>query len=88
MKEIAMLAELFSEQGIIVIVVVAVLLFGGAAIPKLARSLGSAKSEFEKGSKTAGDTPSEQATEATGASTNGAGNTTAKTADDKPATSG
>jgi len=85
-----MLAELFSEQGIIVIVVVAVLLFGGAAIPKLARSLGSAKSEFEKGAKSpdAGDTPSEQATEATGASTNGAGNTTAKAADDKPATSG
>jgi Sec-independent protein translocase protein TatA len=26
-----------------------VLLFGGAAIPKLARNLGSAKTEFEKG---------------------------------------
>ena len=26
-----------------------VLLFGGAAIPKLARNLGSAKNEFEKG---------------------------------------
>ena len=31
------------------IVIIAVLLFGGAAIPKLARSLGSAKNQFEKG---------------------------------------
>jgi len=38
-------------DGIIVIVVVAVLIFGGAAIPKFARNLGSAKSEFEKGLK-------------------------------------
>jgi Sec-independent protein translocase protein TatA len=30
---------------------VAVLIFGGAAIPKLARNLGSAKTEFEKGLK-------------------------------------
>jgi len=45
-----MLAELFGPDGLIVIVVVVVvLLFGGAAIPKLARNLGSAKSEFEKG---------------------------------------
>jgi len=28
-----------------------VVLFGGAAIPKLARNLGSAKNEFEKGLK-------------------------------------
>jgi sec-independent protein translocase protein TatA len=38
---------------VIVIVVVAVLVFGGSAIPKLARNLGSAKTEFEKGLKTA-----------------------------------
>jgi Sec-independent protein translocase protein TatA len=30
-------------------VIIAILLFGGAAIPKLARSLGSAKTQFEKG---------------------------------------
>ncbi|HEY5304771.1 MAG TPA: twin-arginine translocase TatA/TatE family subunit [Acidimicrobiales bacterium] len=36
---------------IIVIIVVAVLVFGGSAIPKLARNLGSAKTEFEKGLK-------------------------------------
>jgi sec-independent protein translocase protein TatA len=44
-----MLAEIFGVDGVIVLVVVLALLFGGAAIPKLARSLGSAKNEFEKG---------------------------------------
>ena len=33
------------------IIVIVVVLFGGAAIPKLARNLGSAKTEFEKGLK-------------------------------------
>ncbi len=47
-----MFAEIFSVDGIIVVAVVAVLLFGGAAIPKFARNLGSAKTEFEKGLKT------------------------------------
>jgi Sec-independent protein translocase protein TatA len=44
-----MLGEIFGVDGIIVLVVVLVLLFGGAAIPKLAKNLGSAKNEFEKG---------------------------------------
>lgn len=44
-----MLADIFGVDGVIVLVVVLVLLFGGAAIPKLARNLGSAKNEFEKG---------------------------------------
>jgi sec-independent protein translocase protein TatA len=44
-----MLAEVFGVDGIIVLIVVVVLLFGGAAIPQLARNLGSAKNEFEKG---------------------------------------
>lgn len=44
-----MLAEIFGLDGIVVLIVVVVILFGGAAIPKLARNLGSAKSEFEKG---------------------------------------
>jgi len=38
---------------LIVVIVVAVLIFGGSAIPKLAKNLGSAKSEFEKGLKEA-----------------------------------
>jgi sec-independent protein translocase protein TatA len=46
-----MLAEIFGVDGIIILIVVVVLLFGGAAIPKLARNLGSAKNEFEKGMK-------------------------------------
>jgi sec-independent protein translocase protein TatA len=47
-----MLADILGTDGIIVIVVVAVvLLVGGSRIPKIARSLGSAKNEFEKGSK-------------------------------------
>lgn len=46
-----MVGEIFGVDGIIVLIVVLVVLFGGAAIPKFARSLGSAKTEFEKGLK-------------------------------------
>jgi Sec-independent protein translocase protein TatA len=44
-----MLGEIFGVDGVIVAIILIVLLFGGAAIPKLARNLGSAKNEFEKG---------------------------------------
>jgi sec-independent protein translocase protein TatA len=44
-----MLAEIFGLDGVIVLVVVAVVLFGGTQIPKLARSLGSAQREFKQG---------------------------------------
>jgi Sec-independent protein translocase protein TatA len=44
-----MLGEIFGMDGIVVIVILAVLVFGGAAIPKLARNLGSAKNQFEHG---------------------------------------
>jgi sec-independent protein translocase protein TatA len=43
-----MLAFLEGPDLIILLIVIAVL-FGGSRLPKLARSLGSAKSEFEKG---------------------------------------
>jgi Sec-independent protein translocase protein TatA len=46
-----MLAEIFGVDGIIVLIVVLAVLFGGAAIPKLARNLGSAKNQFEEGLK-------------------------------------
>jgi sec-independent protein translocase protein TatA len=49
------LADIFGEQGIIVLIVIALVLFGGTRIPKLARSLGSAKGEFEKGLKEGSD---------------------------------
>ena len=45
--------EIFGPDLLIVIIVVAVVIFGGSAIPKLARNLGSAKTEFEKGLKDA-----------------------------------
>ena len=44
-----MLADVFGLDAVWAIVIIAILLFGGAAIPKLARSLGSAKTQFEKG---------------------------------------
>ena len=44
-----MLGEIFGPDLLIVVILVAVLIFGAAAIPKLARSLGQAKNEFEKG---------------------------------------
>jgi sec-independent protein translocase protein TatA len=58
-----------SEWGIIIILAVVVLVFGGSQLPKLARSLGSAQSEFKKGlaegrkgesSDAAGSTPAEE----------------------------
>ena len=45
-----MLAEIFSPDILIVLGIIAVL-FGGSKLPQLARSLGSAKGEFEKGLK-------------------------------------
>jgi sec-independent protein translocase protein TatA len=44
-----LLAEVFGMDGVIVLIVVLVVLFGGSQIPKLARSLGSAQSQFKKG---------------------------------------
>lgn len=41
-------AEIIGPDILIILVIVA-LLFGSTRLPKLARSLGSAKSEFEKG---------------------------------------
>src|SRR5664280_3122597 len=42
-------ADVFGVDGIIILVVVVVVLFGSTQIPKLARSLGSAQKEFKKG---------------------------------------
>ncbi len=47
-----LLGEIFGPDLLVVVVIVAVLIFGGAAIPKLARNLGQAKSEFAKGLST------------------------------------
>ncbi len=66
-----MLADIFGPDLLIVAIVLVVLLFGGAAIPKLARNLGSAKNQFEKGmeegksgtTSAASDTPAPSAEE-------------------------
>lgn len=42
---------MFGTQEIIIIAVVVLVIFGGAAIPRFARSLGQAKKEFNKGVK-------------------------------------
>jgi hypothetical protein len=75
-----MLGEIFGVDGIIVLIVVLVVLFGGAAIPKFARSLGSAKTEFEKGLKESSGAAGTNGV----AGTNGAsgGSTVAKAVDD------
>jgi len=44
-----MLAEIFGVDGVIVLLVVVAVLFGGSQIPKLARSLGTARTEFKRG---------------------------------------
>lgn len=68
-----MLAEIFGLDGVIVVVVAIVVLFGGSQIPKLARSLGSAQKEFKHGLHEGMEsTPAHQdtSTTASGPSTN------------------
>jgi sec-independent protein translocase protein TatA len=82
-----MLADVFGLDAIWAVVIIAILLFGGAAIPKLARSLGSAKTQFEKGideGKKAGDTDTTTAA-AAGASAGAAAGAAAAAAVDTPA---
>ncbi len=64
-----MLAEIFSETGIIVILVIVVVLFGSTQLPKLARALGSAQSEFKKGAAEGGKDDADNA-KAEGGSSN------------------
>lgn len=42
---------MFGSTELIIIALIIFILFGSAAIPKFAKSLGQAKSEFEKGMK-------------------------------------
>jgi sec-independent protein translocase protein TatA len=72
-----MVAEIIGWEFFVVIGLV-VLLFGGSQLPKLARSLGSAKTEFEKGLREGAERAKENDDKA-------AGKTDDK-ADDKPAT--
>jgi len=43
------IAAALGGQELIIILVIALLLFGGTQLPKLARSLGQAQKEFKKG---------------------------------------
>jgi TatA/E family protein of Tat protein translocase len=45
------LAEIASFDVLIILVLVGLVVFGSAKLPKIARGLGSAKTEFEKGLK-------------------------------------
>jgi sec-independent protein translocase protein TatA len=82
-----MLADIFGPDLLIVVIVLVVVLFGGAAIPKLARNLGSAKNEFEKGLGEAKKNEAKDATAASATGTVAASNGTAAAAD-TPAPSG
>ena len=45
------IAEIASLDVILIVVAVGLIVFGSAKLPKIARGLGSAKSEFEQGLK-------------------------------------
>ena len=44
---------------LIIVLLVVLVLFGGAKLPKLARSMGQAQSEFKQGIKEGSNTPSD-----------------------------
>ena len=56
--------ELFSPTDLAVVVIVVLLLFGGKKLPQLARSLGSASSEFKRGIEESQE-PNQKATDQT-----------------------
>jgi sec-independent protein translocase protein TatA len=76
-----MLADIFGPDLLIVVIVLVVVLFGGAAIPKLARNLGSAKNEFEKGLGEAKKNEAKDTAAASATGTVAASNGTAAAAD-------
>lgn len=53
---------MFGGNEWIIIVIVALVLFGGSQIPKLARSLGQAQKEFKQGIAEGADEPSSDST--------------------------
>jgi sec-independent protein translocase protein TatA len=54
--------EIFSAPDIAIVLIVVLLLFGGRKLPQLARSLGSASSEFKKGIEEGATTAHQQQT--------------------------
>lgn len=53
------IAEIASLDVVLIVVAVGLLIFGSSKLPKIARGLGSAKSEFEKGIKEGHDESAE-----------------------------
>lgn len=51
---------------LIIVLVIVLVIFGGAKLPKLAKSLGEAQREFKKGSEEDVSTPSSGAVDQTG----------------------
>lgn len=52
------IAEVASLDVILIVIAVGLIVFGSSKLPQIARGLGSAKSEFEKGVKDGHDTAS------------------------------
>ncbi|MGH9017905.1 MAG: twin-arginine translocase TatA/TatE family subunit [Acidimicrobiales bacterium] len=67
------LAEIFGVDGVIVLIVIVVVLFGGSQIPKLARSLGSAQSQFKKGLEEGKSEAADAGTDKAGSEADGSG---------------
>jgi sec-independent protein translocase protein TatA len=82
-ENINMLADIFGPDLLIVVIVLVVLLFGGAAIPKLAKNLGSAKNQFEKGLQEGKATDPPTTTTTTISTTSPATDTPAPSAEEK-----
>jgi sec-independent protein translocase protein TatA len=59
-----MIANIFGTDGVIVLIVALVVLFGGSQLPKLAKNLGSAGREFRKAQQEADDEAAAQAAKA------------------------
>lgn len=57
-----MIANIFGTDGIIVLIVALVVLFGGSQLPKLAKNLGSAGREFRKAQQEAEEEAAAKAT--------------------------
>lgn len=62
---VGMLTNMFGGSEWIIIVIVALVLFGGSQIPKLARSLGQAQKEFKDGLGGDGDGEGDESSDAT-----------------------
>lgn len=78
-----MIANIFGTDGIIVLIVALVVLFGGSQLPKLAKNLGSAGREFRKAQQEAEEEAAKQTAISPAASTPAVAPATPAADDDK-----